>query len=186
MVIQKCGASEARERLRQGGCQVVDVREYPEFAEAHLVGSQLIPLGELRADPKCVQASGEVLLLCRTGRRALEAAELLRAAGGVDPVVIDGGLDAWIAAGYPVANAKGPISLERQVRIAAGALVLTGLLLNLVLPGAVFLSYFVGAGLIFAGITNSCAMGMLIARMPWNRRKLPRKPDAVGAGAVRP
>jgi rhodanese-related sulfurtransferase len=114
-----------------------------------------------------------VLLICRSGRRARDAANLLRDTGQFEPVVVDGGLEAWRQAGYPICEEKGPISLERQVRIAAGSLILTGL----VAPGLGFLPYIVGAGLIVAGLTNSCALGMMLARLPWNR---PRRPSAVG------
>lgn len=164
MVTKSCSVAEAKRRLEAGCGAVLDVREYPEYAEAHLPGSQWVPLGELREDPERA-GSGDLLVLCRSGRRAREAAEILELRGGARPVVIEGGIEAWKQAGYPVRHERGPISLERQVRIAAGTLVLAGLLI----PGALPLSYFVGGGLIFAGITNSCAMGMLLARLPWNR-----------------
>jgi rhodanese-related sulfurtransferase len=179
MALRSYGVAEARQRLEQGAV-LLDVREYPEYTEAHVAGGHLIPLGELRQKPDLAGEAGEVLLLCRSGRRAKEAAEILEGHGRVQPVVIEGGIEAWKQAGYPVRTEKGPMSLERQVRIAAGALVLTGLLLDIVLPGARFLSYVVGAGLIFAGVTNSCAMGMLLAKLPWNRRR-----NAVAACAAR-
>jgi len=171
MAVQTCSVHEARRRIARGDCSLLDVREYPEYVEAHLAGSKLIPLGELRAQPEAAE-SGEVLLLCRSGRRAREAAELLERRGDVRPLVIEGGMEAWKQAGYPVSSVKGPISLERQVRIAAGSLVLAGLLI----PGARPLSYLVGAGLIFAGATNTCAMGLLLARLPWNRPRVAVKP----------
>ena len=167
--VKTCSVQEARERLERGGA-AVDVREYPEYVEAHLAGSRLVPLGELKRRPE-LAGEGEILLLCRSGRRAREAAALLEGRTGVQPVVIEGGIEVWKQAGYPTRKEKGPISLERQVRIAAGSLVPAGLLLDTVLPGARFLSYFVGAGLIFAGVTDTCAMGLLLARLPWNRAK---------------
>lgn len=170
MATRTCSVGEARQRLERGDCALVDVREYPEYTEAHLAGGKLIPLGQLRADPKLAGQGGEVLILCRSGRRAKEAAELLDRHGAVQPVVIEGGIEAWKQAGYPVRTEKGPISLERQIRITAGSLVVTGLLLDLGLPGARYLSLFVGAGLIFAGVTNTCAMGLLLAKLPWNHR----------------
>lgn len=173
MEVQVCSVAEARKRL-DGGCALLDVREYPEWVEAHLPGARLVPLGELKKQPD-LGGAGEMLVLCRSGKRAREAAELL-AQHGARPVVIEGGIEAWKQAGFPVRKeGKGPISLERQVRIAAGALVATGILLDLVLPGARYLSLFVGCGLVFAGITNTCAMGLLIAKAPWNR---PRKSSA--------
>ncbi len=165
--VEICSVRELKRRVDQGD-SVVDVREYPEYVEAHLPGSRLVPLGELRRDPQ-LAGTGEVLLLCRSGRRAREAADLLAGRPGVQPVVVEGGIEAWKLAGYPTGKERGPISLERQVRIAAGALVLTGLLLDFLLPGARYLSYFVGAGLVFAGVTDTCAMGLLLAKLPWNR-----------------
>lgn len=177
MAIETCSAAEARRKLARGDCALVDVREYPEYVEAHVAGSKLLPLSELHEHPE-LAGHGDLLVLCRSGRRATEAAELLGRREGVRPVVIAGGMEAWKKAGYPVAQAKGPISLERQVRIAAGALVLLGLLV----PGARPLSYLVGAGLIFAGISNTCAMGLLLARLPWNR---PRSAVASGDSGYR-
>lgn len=165
MATKRCSIEEARDRLARGACVLLDVRELPEYAEAHVAGSRLLPLSELRRRPELPGISGEVLLLCRSGRRAADAADLLSACAGLQPVVVDGGLDAWRGAGLPAESSKGPISLERQVRIAAGTLVLAGLLI----PGARPLSYFVGAGLIFAGVTDTCAMGLLLAKLPWNR-----------------
>ncbi len=164
--MRTCSVHQVMERLEGGTCVLVDVRELPEYADAHLPGSRLIPLGELRRRPELV-GEGEVLLLCRGGRRAREAAAVLEGREGVQPIVIEGGMDAWMRAGFPTRKQKGPISLERQVRIAAGSLVLLGVLV----PGLIGLSYFVGAGLVFSGVTNSCAMGLLLAKLPWNRAK---------------
>ncbi|MBI3910972.1 MAG: rhodanese-like domain-containing protein [Armatimonadetes bacterium] len=164
-----CSVRELRERLNGsgGGVRLVDVREYPEFADGHIEGARLAPLSDLGRNPKLAGEADEVILVCRTGRRAREAAAILRQANGGEPVIVEGGLEAWKQAGYPLRREQGPISLERQVRIAAGSLVLAGLLI----PGLGFLPYVVGAGLIFAGVTNTCAMGLLLARLPWNRPK---------------
>ena len=143
-----CSVAELRARLQRGDGTVLDVREYPEYAEAHLPGSRWIPLGDLKRKPE-LAGTGELLLLCRSGRRAREAAALLAGRAGVQPVVIEGGIEAWKQAGYPTRNEKGPISLERQVRIAAGTLVLTGLLQDPLLQGARLQSAFLGAGLVF-------------------------------------
>jgi rhodanese-related sulfurtransferase len=167
--LRTISVAELKDRLERGDGVLLDVREYPEYTEAHLPNTRLVPLGELRAQPELAGAGGEALILCRSGRRAREAAEVLSRHGKVEPVVVEGGIEAWKAAGYPVRKEKGPMSLERQVRIAAGTLVLLGL----VIPGALPLSYFVGAGLVFAGVTNTCAMGLLLAKLPWNRPKTP-------------
>ncbi|MES2460571.1 MAG: rhodanese-like domain-containing protein [Armatimonadota bacterium] len=165
--INTCSVDELRDKLKGGSVTLVDVREYPEYTEAHIDGAKLVPLGMLRQNPALAGEAGEVFLLCRSGRRAGEAAGILSKGGRVKPIVVSGGIEAWNQAGYPVKSQKGPIALERQVRIAAGALVLTGLLV----PGLGFIPYVVGAGLVFAGISNTCAMGMFLARLPWNRTK---------------
>ena len=155
---------ELHDRLPQGA-RLIDVREFPEYVGAHLENAQLIPLGELRRN--LPEIRGEVFLLCRSGRRAREAATLLGRQPDCRPIVVEGGMDAWQQAGFPVQREKGPISLERQVRIAAGSLVLLGLFV----PPVRFLSYFVGGGLIFAGVTDLCGMALLLAKLPWNRRQ---------------
>jgi rhodanese-related sulfurtransferase len=155
---------------------LLDVRTTVEFAEAHIPQARNEPLARLQ--PEKLIASGAlpdgrpVFLLCRTGVRAAKAAEKFAAAGQDRGVVIEGGTQAWIEAGLPVARGTAKvISLERQVRIAAGSLVLLGVLLGWWVHPAFFgLSGFVGAGLIFAGITDFCGMGLLLARMPWNNR----------------
>lgn len=163
-----CSVHELHDKINAGPVTLVDVREYPEYAEAHIAGARLVPLQSLRHNPELAGAGGEeVFLLCRSGRRAQEAAQILQERGSARPRVVEGGIEAWKQAGFPVTGQKGPVSLERQVRIAAGALVLTGLFV----PGLRFLPYVVGTGLVFAGVTDSCAMGMLLARLPWNRPK---------------
>jgi rhodanese-related sulfurtransferase len=108
--------------------------------------------------------------ICRSGSRGKQACEKLLAAGLVDVVNVEGGTVAWEQAGLPVVRGKKSISLERQVRIAAGALVLMGALLAYFAhPVWIGLAAFVGAGLMFAGITDTCGMGMILARMPWNQ-----------------
>jgi hypothetical protein len=129
-----------------------------------------------RLDPSALAAAGcgkdsAVYILCQSGGRAAKAAAKLEAAGYGGCRVVEGGTAAWIAAGLPVDRGETRmISLERQVRIAAGAIVFTGVLLaHFVNPAFIWLSGFVGAGLVFAGATDWCGMGMLIAKMPWNQ-----------------
>jgi rhodanese-related sulfurtransferase len=154
-----------------------DVRTPAEFAEVHVPSARNIPLDEL--DPQALVEAGQtrkdeaVYLLCLGGQRAKRAAAEFARGGFAEPVVVEGGTLAWVEAGLPVNRGKaGAISLERQVRIVAGSLVLIGVLLGwLVHPGFYGLSGFVGAGLVFAGVTDFCGMGLLLARMPWNKRK---------------
>jgi rhodanese-related sulfurtransferase len=152
---------------------LLDVRTPAEFEEAHIEGSVLHPLSGLDVDEVAKLASGkeEIILVCRSGNRARQAAEKLKASGLASLCILDGGVQAWEAEGLPLYRGRKMMSLERQVRIAAGALVFTGVLLGYFVNAAwIALSGLVGLGLIFAGITDTCGMGMLIARMPWNNR----------------
>jgi rhodanese-related sulfurtransferase len=156
----------------QPSVPVIDVRTPVEFAEVHVPQARSIPLDELKPGLLQLQKDQPVYLLCRSGQRATKAAEKLAQEGFTQPVVVTGGTLAWIEANLPVTrSAVKVISLERQVRIAAGAIVLTGVLLaHFVDAGFVWLSGFVGAGLVFAGITDFCGMGLLLAKLPWNKR----------------
>jgi len=109
--------------------------------------------------------------LCASGNRAKKASEKFLAEGIPYCLVVEGGTQAWEAAGLSVIKGKGVISIERQVRIGAGTMVLAGVLLGYyVHPGWYLLSGFIGCGLIFAGTTDWCGMGLLLAKMPWNQK----------------
>jgi rhodanese-related sulfurtransferase len=109
-------------------------------------------------------------VICRSGSRASVACERLAAAGFAQVVSIEGGTLACEKAGLPMVRGKKAMSLERQVRICAGFLTLVGALLGFVNPWFLLIPAGVGAGLMYAGITDSCAMGILLAKMPWNKR----------------
>ena len=169
--------AQLQSRIQSGEkLHLLDVRTPAEHAEVHVPGVHLAPLDRL--DP--VQLAGEqgfakdqpIFVLCRSGSRAKQAAEKLEKDGFRECHVVEGGTLAWAEAGLPVNRGNSKVmSLERQVRIAAGAIVLCGVLLvHFVNPALMWLSGFVGAGLIFAGITDTCAMGMLISKLPWNQR----------------
>ena len=154
----------------------VDVRSPAEFRTVHAKGAHLYPLEGIQpkmiAEKLGISAQAPVVLLCAGGNRAKKAAEKFIAEGIPDCLVVEGGTKAWEAAGLPVVRGKGVISIERQVRIGAGAFVLLGVGLGLwVAPIWFVLSAFVGAGLIFAGISDWCGMGLLLAKMPWNQSK---------------
>lgn len=153
------------------GATVLDVRTPLEFAEVHVPQAQSIPLDELKPGSLSLPKDQPVYLLCRSGQRATKAAEKFAKEGFTQPVVVEGGTLAWIEANLPVTrSAVKVISLERQVRIAAGAIVCLGVLLAQFLNlHFIWVSGFVGAGLVFAGITDYCGMGLLLARMPWNK-----------------
>jgi rhodanese-related sulfurtransferase len=152
---------------------LIDVRMPAEFRELHVNFAHNVPLNRL--DPKAIaaersgRASQPLYVICGSGSRGKQACEKL-AAEGLNVANVEGGTLAWDAAGLPVVRGQKAISLERQVRIAAGSLVLLGAVLGwFVHPAFMGLSAFVGAGLIFSGITDTCGMGMILARMPWNQ-----------------
>ena len=152
---------------------VIDVRTPVEFAEVRVSQARNIPLDELKPCSLQLPKDQPVYLLCRSGQRATKAADKLAKEGFSQPIVVEGGTLAWIEANLPVTRSAGKvISLERQVRIVAGALVFIGVALGwFVHRGFYGLSAFVGAGLVFAGVTDFCGMGLLIAKLPWNKRK---------------
>jgi len=158
----------------QPSLALLDVRTPVEFAEIHVPQARNVPLNVLL--PNALFRAGilsknePVYLLCRTGARAELAVGKFEKAEFENVVVVDGGTLAWSEAGLPVVRGKARvIGLERQVRIAAGLLVLTGVLLGHFLnPWFIGLSAFVGAGLVFAGVTDFCGMGLLLAKLPWN------------------
>jgi rhodanese-related sulfurtransferase len=152
---------------------IIDVRTPMEFREVHLEGARSVPLDAL--DPAAVvkaRTGAEhepIYILCRSGSRGRAACEKFLAAGFTNIVNVDGGTLACIESGLPVVRGKKTITLDRQVRIAAGLIVLIGALLAwFVHPAFVFLSAFIGAGLVFAGVTDTCGMGLMLAKMPWN------------------
>ncbi len=119
--------------------------------------------------------------MCRSGNRAKQAAERLARKGFTDVHVVEGGMLAWTEAGLPVVKGESKVwSLERQVRFVAGLLVVLGAGLSIAAhPYFIALSAFVGAGLVFAAVTDTCGMAMILARMPWNQQKpLSREPAA--------
>lgn len=153
---------------------LIDVRTPAEFTEVHAEPARSMPLDRLTAEEvrKVVDRNRDetVYVICKSGGRGRQACEKLMSAG-LDAVNVDGGTSAWVAAGLPVVRGKKTIGLERQVRIAAGSLVFLGTLLGvLVDPLFLVIPGFVGAGLVFAGVTDTCGMAMILARMPWNQR----------------
>jgi glyoxylase-like metal-dependent hydrolase (beta-lactamase superfamily II) len=178
-------AAAALERIRAGGAaSVIDVRTDMEHEAEKIAGSRVIPLDQVRNRADEVRAApAPRLLLCRTGNRAEIARATLEELGVGGLVVVSGGIEAYRAAGGETVKGVQRMSLERQVRVAAGTLVLLGIALALfVHPAFVGLSAFVGAGLVFAGLTDWCGMGLLLARAPWNRAA--PKPAAAAAAAA--
>lgn len=167
-------AEALAKRDGQSAIDLVDVRTPLEFREVRAAPARNHPLDAL--DPHAVMKSRNgsadepLYLICKSGTRGAKACQKFIDAGYTNVLNVEGGTEAWAGAGLPVVRGKMAMSLERQVRIVAGFIVLVGALLGIfVHPCFAGISAFVGAGLMFAGITDSCAMGMLIAKMPWNQ-----------------
>jgi rhodanese-related sulfurtransferase len=152
------------------GARLIDIRGADEHLRERIPGAINLPLAHVHA---LAPADSPVIFHCRSGMRTAANAAQLEAAAGRAPVyLLDGGIDAWRKAGLvTVADRSQPIEIMRQVQIAAGLLILAGLLLGtFVASGFLFVSVFVGAGLIFAGATGWCGLAKLLGAMPWNRR----------------
>ena len=164
---------QVRERLDTGRAILVDIREADEFARSHITGAHSQPLSTWEKAHLSVDPDADVIFTCRSGMRTAGACDRLAVRVNGDAFVLEGGLDAWAKAGLPVAtNADAPMEIMRQVQIAAGSLVLIGVVLGFFVSPAWFgLSGFVGAGLTFAGISGFCGMARLLMLAPWNRVK---------------
>jgi rhodanese-related sulfurtransferase len=171
--MSECTILGLKENLDKNNTTLVDVREFPEFASGRVPGARLIPLGEIEKRHQEIDHNHTVYVICRSGKRGSEAQKKLKALGFPNVVNVAGGTEAWKAANLPIEkHAKAVWDLERQVRFTAGLLVLTGVLLALFVHWYfIGLAGFVGAGLVFAALTNTCTMGMMLAKMPWNQKK---------------
>ena len=169
---QSISAQDLADQLASKRITVIDVREPMEYASGHIAGSMNVPLNRLhQAD----LPQGPLVLVCQSGNRSAQGLNRLLDRGHPHPVAeLAGGLPNWQQAGYPVRTLKNaPLPLMRQVQIAAGSLILLGLILsNTVAPGWIAITWFVGAGLTFAGVSGFCGMARLLAVMPWNRVSL--------------
>lgn len=170
-VLTPLAPAEAEKRLMQRRAVLVDIREPDEFARRHVRGALSRPLSAFEQAHLKIEAGRDVIFTCRTGMRTGANCERLAKAVDGQAFVLEGGVDAWAAAGLPVdEDRKAPLEMMRQVQIAAGLLVLVGLGLGFGLHPAFFaISGFVGAGLTFAGATGYCGMARLLALAPWNR-----------------
>ncbi|MEO6808513.1 MAG: rhodanese-like domain-containing protein [Isosphaeraceae bacterium] len=154
--------------------ELIDVRTPVEYREVHVESARSVPLDGL--DPLAIMEARNgskglpLYTICRSGSRGRQAVERFQGAGFTNVINVEGGIQAWERAALPLVRGKKAISLERQVRIAAGSLVVVGTTLGaLVHPGFLALPVFVGLGLIVSGITDTCGMALMLARMPWNR-----------------
>ena len=164
-------ASELRQlRLEDPRTRILDVRTTAEFESVHIPGSFNVPLDQLAEHvDQVAELDHPVVLVCLSGNRAAQAQSKLNSAGKANLRVLEGGIGAWQTAGGDVVKGDEKWSLERQVRGAAGSIVLMSILASLKFPKARFLAGGVGFGLVFSAITNTCAMGMMLAKLPYNR-----------------
>jgi rhodanese-related sulfurtransferase len=170
MSLSKITPHEAK-RLVDEGAVLIDIRGAAEHAREHIPGARNLPFGSGAK----LEGKAPIVFHCRSGVRTSANAETLATSANCQAYILDGGLDAWKRAGLPVAiDRSQPIEIIRQVQIAAGSLVLLGVVLGLLWrPEFYALSGFIGAGLLFAGITGWCGMARLLELMPWNRRPRP-------------
>lgn len=170
MSLPSLSPSQAFEKLQKGAV-IIDIRSPFEFAGKHIPEARSLPLDQLRAEQ--LPENQVVIFNCFRGTRTRKNAHLLRqyASRCAEAYQLDGGLQAWEKAGLQVQTVPGQgLDIMRQVQIAAGSLVVLGVLGGFLLsPVLYLLSGFVGAGLVFAGITGSCGMAKILTAMPWNR-----------------
>jgi rhodanese-related sulfurtransferase len=151
--------------------RVIDVRTPGEFETAHISGAYNVPLDLLREhrDEIRAQLDHKVVLVCRSGQRAAQAEDTLSAAGLGSVHILEGGMNAWEGQGFSVNRGAQRWELERQVRFVAGTIVAISILASVVVPGLKWVAFGMGAGLAVAALTNTCLMGMTLAKLPYNR-----------------
>lgn len=173
MTISTLNPQQAQSKIASGA-MLIDIRENDEFSREHIQGAICIPLEQLNINGLPDPTENCVIFCCKSGGRTQSACNQLAKLAensDVEICVLDGGVNNWKAAGFAVEeNKKAPLPMMRQVQIAAGSLILLGMLLGSTLsPIFYLLAAFVGAGLVFAGISGFCGMAVLLAKMPWNK-----------------
>jgi len=169
--VQTMGVAEAQALIHESNTLVLDVRSPGEFETAHIDGAVNIPVDRL--DPHLREivsnAGGTMVLVCQSGGRAEQAATKLSRQGKQDLVLLDGGMNAWQQSGAPVR--RGEVqrwALERQVRLVAGSIVLSSVAASALVPRLKWIGAGIGGGLVFAAVSNTCMMGMLLGKLPYN------------------
>ncbi len=157
-------------KVKEKGFLIIDVRTPKEYKSKHIPNSFNIPLDDIpKYKNELSNIKKNVAFLCRTGNRATQACNILKE-NKVNSNVIEGGIQSWEDEGYEVVEGPKTWELERQVRLAAGSLVTLGVVLGFFVNELYLgISGFVGLGLIFAGVTNTCGMALLLSRAPWNK-----------------
>ncbi|MBM9914560.1 MULTISPECIES: rhodanese family protein [Stenotrophomonas] len=163
---------QAASELLGRGAVLVDIRAADEHARERIATARHVPMESLRSGDLQLDGAPAVIFHCRSGNRTRVNSPALGASTACEAYVLEGGLDAWKKAGLPVVvDASHPIELQRQVQIAAGSLIVLGAVLGAtVSPWFHALSGFVGAGLLFAGVSGFCGLARVLMRMPWNRK----------------
>ncbi|MEH0845634.1 rhodanese-like domain-containing protein [Micromonospora sp. CPCC 205711] len=165
-------ATGLRELIDSGRApRLLDVRTPAEFETSHIPGSYNVPLDLLKEHREELRnhLDEDVVLVCRSGARATQAGQTLAGVGLPNLKVLDGGIMAWQAANAPIKQGAPRWDLERQVRLVAGSIVLVSILASVFVPQLKWVAGFIGAGLTFAAVTNTCAMGMMLGKLPYNR-----------------
>jgi rhodanese-related sulfurtransferase len=162
--------SELKQLQLKNEVTLIDVREQSEYNSEHIEGAILVPLSTITHD-KLPSNTKDIILYCQSGKRSQQATQQLSTAG-LNIRQLEGGINAWKQKGYAIkVNKNAPISMMRQVQIVAGSLVFIGTLLGaFISPWFLIITAFVGGGLVFAGATNTCALAMLLAKLPYNQR----------------
>lgn len=173
MALKSVSPDTARQLIGQGAV-LVDIRGADEHARERIAQAHHLSLDQLAQDVALLRDASTVIFHCRSGTRTQMNAQRLGACVACDAYLLEGGLDAWKRAGLPVVvNRHQPLELQRQVQIAAGSLVLLGTVLGAsVSPWFYVLPGFIGAGLVFAGVSGFCGLARLLMKAPWNRRAM--------------
>jgi sulfur dioxygenase len=180
--IEFVNAQQVKERLDAGSWEILDVRRPDEYKAVRAIPSVNIPLDSLASQVDRLTGDTKWIVSCRSGARATTAAGMLLAAGLQNFCVAKESLNGWVKNNYPVIREKVPMSIERQVRAVTGALVAFGVLLAIfVSKWLLILPLFVGCGLIFAGLTDSCMMGEMLMRLPYNKKAMEKKAASGGS-----
>lgn len=175
--MKKISPAEAKVLIDRGAA-LIDIREGDERARLNIEGSAHMPLSKLDSFKAAPAEKGQVIVFhCKTGNRTTVNAAKLQEKTACEAYILDGGIDAWRAAGLPLASSaaaaterRPPIELMRQVQIVAGSMIVVGIVLGMnVAPGWFYLSAFAGLGLLFSGVTGFCPMAHLLKKMPWNK-----------------
>ena len=163
--------AEALKMLQDNKARLVDVREADELAALRVPGAEAAPLSVISwMDLRPATAELPIIFTCNSGNRTTKNSDLLQKLAAGPAWQMEGGVSAWAKQGLPVETTQQPLPIFRQIQIGAGGLVLAGVLGSFVWPSMLWLSAFVGAGLIFAGVTGFCGLGLLLAAMPWNKK----------------